>query len=235
MAVFRPMGIRNGLQATGGVQPGDLLVGGESVTPGAITTVGAGIWTAAAIASGIITRSGPVGGYTDTTDTATNILNALAGAAPAADVVPGTSWRMLFLNTVAQALTFAAGVGVRSGAGTLTVAASLWREYLWTVLNNLGPYTLTCVTTNGSAVVTFTLPSGQTGFPIGPAVNAVNIGPGMTVSGTGVTAGTRILSVQTGAGGVTGFTMDANATATGSASLLLSPTLQIDSLRSGTA
>ena len=135
MAAFRPMGIRNGLVATGGVMSGDLMIGGESISAGALTTVGAGTWLAAAIAAGIIRRTGPVGGYTDTTDTAANILTALAGNAQAADLAPGSSFRLLFINTVAFAFTFAAGAGVTVGTGTLDVAASLWREYLVTILN----------------------------------------------------------------------------------------------------
>ncbi len=234
MAIFRPAGVRNGLMAAGGIQPGDLSVAGESILAGALATAGAGTWTGALIATGIIRRTGPVGGYTDTTDTAANILAALAGSGAAADAVPGTSWRMLFINTVAQAMTYAGGIGVRSGTGTLDTTASLVHEYLWTILNNSPPVTLSCNTTNASAAVTFVFPSGVTGWPIGPAPNAINITSGMTISGTGVTAGTRVLQATQGPGGVTGVTMDANATATGVASLLFSPTLLIDSLRQST-
>lgn len=237
MPAARPLVSRGGVGNDGPVLPGDLLTAGENILTGALTTAGAGTWTAAMIASGIIRRTGPGGGYIDTTDTATNILAAIAGNAAAADVVPGTTWRMLFINTVAQAMTFAAGAGVVSGTGTLTVAASLTREYLWTVLNASPAVTLQSNTTNASAVVTFVLPAGMQSWPIGPAPNAVNITPGMTVSGTGITAGTTVLGVTQGQGGLTGITLSANATATsaaGGVALTFGPTLQIDALRAGT-
>jgi len=110
----------------------------------------------------------------------------------------------------------------------------LVHEYLMTVLNASPQITLTLNTTNGSPTTTFVFPSGTTAWPIGPSPIASNITPGMTVSGTGITAGTRVLSVQQGPGGITGVTLDANATATGSASIIFSPTILIDSLRQST-
>lgn len=222
--------------------PGDLIGGGESLSVAAsgLATVGAGTWTGALIANGLIRRTGPVAGYTDTTDTATNILAALAGNASAANVVQGTTFRSLFLNTVAQAMTFAAGIGVRAGLGTLDVAASLVREYLWTVLNSSAQQTLQSNTTNASAVLTFVLPSGMVALPMVASNGlggAAAITPGMTVSGTGITAGTRVLGVTQGQGGLVGVTLDANATATspaGGAAITFGPTIQIDSLRSST-
>lgn len=216
------------------IAPGDILGLGENILTGALATAGAGTWTGAAIASGMINRTGPVGAYTDTTDTATNILAALKGNSPGIDILPGTTFRMLLINTVAQALTFAAGAGVVTGTGTLNVAASLVREYLWTILNADGPYTLQSNTTNGNKVITFVLPPGMVAFPQGPAVNAINITPGMTVSGTGITAGTKVLGVTQGVGGVIGVTTDTNSTATGAAALTFGPTIQIDGLRSST-
>lgn len=213
------------------VLPGDILGEGESILAGALTTVGAGTWTGAMIATGIIRRTGPVGGYTDTTDTSENILAALRGNAPAggADVVPGTTFRLLFQNTVAQAMVLAAGTGVALGTGTTTTAASLVREYLFTVLNSTAQVLLNCATTNASAVVTFNLQPNQVSLPMG------TVTPGMTVSGTGITAGTTVLGVTMGVGGITGVTLSANATATTNpVSLTFSPTIQIDSLRSST-
>jgi hypothetical protein len=66
---------------------------------------------------------------------------------------------------------------------------------------------------------------------MGSDPRAVNITPGMTVSGTGITAGTRVLGVTQGQGGVTGVTLDANATATsaaGGVALTFLPTVQFD-------
>jgi len=222
--------------------PGDIIAQGEAIDAGALTTVGAGTWTGAMIATGIITRTGPVGGYTDTTDTAANILAALTGNVPAANVVPGTTFRLTFINTVAQAMTLAAGRGVTlgtNGSGVVNCAASLVREYLLTVLNGMPETTLNCNTTNASAVVTFVLPPGATSLPMtatpNPAVAPIT--PGMIVTGTGITAGTTVIGVTQGPGGITGVTLSANATATsaaGGVSLQFSPNIRIDGLRSST-
>jgi hypothetical protein len=220
------------------IYPGDLLAGGESLTAGAITVAGSSTWTAAAIATGIILRTGPAAGYTDTTDTAVNILNALAANTPQASVVPGTSFRMLLINTVAQALTFAAGVGVVVGLGTVNVAASLVREYLWTVLNTTPVQVVNSNTTNASPTVTFVLPNGAVSYPLlasnGPAAGALNITPGATVTGTGIAAGTTVVGLTLGQGGIIGVTLSQNATATGQAALTFGPTMRIDGIRSST-
>lgn len=226
----RPLVVTNGLSGEM-LQPGSLVAGGENVLAGALATVGAGTWTGALIANGIIYRTGPVGAYVDTTDTATAILTALAGNASGAEVQPGTTFRTTFINTVAFAMTFTAGVGVVAGTGTLNCAASLVREYLWTVKNTTPQVLVNCATTNASAVVTFNLPPGQSALPIGPAVNAVNITNGATVSGTGITAGTTVLGVTYGLGGITGVTLSANATATTNpVALTFGPTIQVDTL-----
>jgi hypothetical protein len=79
----------------------------------AITTVGAGTLTAAAIADGVITRSGPTAAYTDTTDTAVAIVAALLNAAV------GESGLVIIKNTVAFPQTLAAGVGVTLSGQTI--------------------------------------------------------------------------------------------------------------------
>lgn len=232
-----PMTQRGVEVAASPLNPGDLLAGGESILAGSISTAGAGTWNGAAIATGIIRRTGPGAGYTDTTDTAVNILAALAGNAPANPVKPGTSFRMLFLNTVAQAMTFAAGDGVVAGTGTLNCAASVWREYLFTVLNASPPVTVQSNTTNLSTTVTFVLPPNMASLPIGPNIPSWNITPGMGVTGTGIAAGTYVAGVTQGQGGIVGVTLSANATATSAAGgtpLVFGPRIQIDALRGGT-
>lgn len=236
MSILKPFGRKNGVPAED-LNPGDIMAGGENLTAGGIATVGSGTWTAAAIATGIIRRTGPGAGYTDTTDTAVNILSALAGNAPAAEVAPGTTFRMLFINTVAQAMTFAAGAGVVSGNGTLNCAASLVREYLWTVLNGSPPVSVNASFGNASTAVTFVLPSGMSALPIGPSPLAVNITPGMTVTGTNIAAGTTVVGVTQGQGGIIGVTLSQNtsgASASGGTALSFGPTLQIDGIRSST-
>lgn len=73
----------------------------------AITTAGAGTLTAAALAGGTITRSGPSAAYTDTTATATLIAEALPSPAAV-----GMSWIVRIRNTVAFAQTVTGGTGV---------------------------------------------------------------------------------------------------------------------------
>lgn len=218
------------------IMPGDILAGGESALAGALTTIGAGTWTGAQIATGIIYRTGPTGAYTDTTDTSTNIIAAFGGTP---DTVPGTSFRLLLQNSVAFALTFAAGVGCVAGNGVLNVAASTVREYLVTVLNSSQQQLMQCNTTNASAVVTFVLPPNAVAFPLvgsNGISGATTITPGMTVSGTGITAGTTVIGITQGQGGAVGVTLSANATATSSGGVALTflPTIKFDGLFSTT-
>lgn len=215
--------------------PGDLIAGGESITAGANATVEAGTWTGAQIATGIIRRSGSTGAYTDTTDTAANIITALKGSGSIADVVKGSSFRLLVQNTVAVALTLAAGTGVTLGTGVTTIAASLVREYLLTILNADGPYTVPCVLAATDKVITFILPQGYSAYPIGNNAGALNITPGMIVSGTGITAGTKVLGVTQGQGGIIGVTTDTNNASTQTnTALTFGPNILIDGLRSST-
>jgi hypothetical protein len=233
----RPL-VQRGNELSGGLfSPGDILGGGESLTAGAIATVGAGTLTGNAIATGIINRTGPTAGYTDTTDTAQNILLALAGNAPDNSSGPGTTFRLLFVNTVAFAMTFAVGVGVVAGGGVRDVAASTWREYLFTILNDTPQVSQLSQTTNASPTVTFVLQPGQTALTMGSNIPFVNITPGMIVTGTGIPANTTVLGIRQGQSGLIGVTLSANATATspvGGVSLIFGPTIRVDGLRSGT-
>lgn len=72
----------------------------------AISTVGAGTLTAAGLVGQVITRSGSVAAYTDTTDTATNIIAAM----PNTQI--GQSFIVEIKNTVAFAETITGGTGV---------------------------------------------------------------------------------------------------------------------------
>ena len=73
----------------------------------AITTVGAGTLTAAAINGGVITRSGSTAAYTDTTATAAQIVAGM----PAGRAV-GSTFLLIIKNTVAFAQTLSGGSGV---------------------------------------------------------------------------------------------------------------------------
>lgn len=237
MSAFRPTGMRNEVIDTQ-VMPGDVVIGGESLLNGALVTIGAGTLTGAIIATGIINRTGPTAGYTDTTDTATAILAALAGNSPGPVVEPGSTFRLRFINTVAFLMTLAAGTGVKLGAGsTLNAAASTWREYILTILNSSPAVTVNSSITNGSPALVFVLPPGMVALPIGPNPQAVNVTPGMTATSptAGIPANTTVLGVTYGQGGITGVTLSANATATvNPLSVTFSPTIQIDSIGSGT-
>lgn len=91
----------------------------------AITTIGAGTLTGAALVGGVITRSGSTADYTDTTDTAALIIAAL----PAGTAV-GTSWEVLIKNTVPFTETLAAGAGVTLSGQTVVPPNSTLRVLL---------------------------------------------------------------------------------------------------------
>jgi hypothetical protein len=219
------------------IAPGDLLGLGESLKAGAISTAGTGTWAAANIATGIINRTGPTAGYTDTTDTAANIITALSGNAPLPDGMAGQTFRMRFINTVAYNHTLAAGTGVLLGSGsTLNTGSSGWREYLFTILNDSPPVTVSGTLVSASATVTLALPAGMVALPIGPSPLAVNITAGMGINSgsAGLQSSTTVLGIQQGQGGLTGIVMNNTATASGTISLNFTPTIQIDSLGGGT-
>ena len=112
----------------------------------AITTVGAGTLTAAALVGGIITRSGSTAAYTDTTATAALIIAALpAGAAT------GYSWTVKIKNTVAFAETIAAGTTVTLTGQTIIPPNSVG-EFLLTMTS------ATAVSMVGIAMVPLTTP-----------------------------------------------------------------------------
>lgn len=81
----------------------------QGSTNTAITTVGNGTLTAAAIVGGLITRTGPVANYTDTTATASDILNAIN-----ATITPyvGYTFEVDIKNGTSFTETLAAGTGV---------------------------------------------------------------------------------------------------------------------------
>lgn len=118
------------VKATGAVTAAGAVRG--AVTDTALGTVGNGALSAAAMVGGIITRSGSTAAYTDTTDTAANIVAAI----PNAQV--GTSFDLTIINTVAFADTIAAGAGVTL-SGTTAVAASSWRRFVGTITNVAAP------------------------------------------------------------------------------------------------
>lgn len=222
MSLVTPM-VNDGGQVRAAVS-GDLFNSGEVVQSN--STAGSATLTAQQVIGGILNRTGPGGAYNDTTPAAAEIIAALmsngnyqgGGAYAANGVQTGTTFRFRHINTVAFIATLVAGAGV-SLAGVTANAASSFRDYLVTILNGTPPQNYACTTTNASAVVT-----GMT------ADQTKNITPGMAVSGTGIPGGATVLSVQPGVG----FTLSANATATGSlVALAFTPRVEFRGIGSG--
>lgn len=225
--------------------PGDQMAKGDNILGAQITTVGAGTWTGAAIANGIIRRTGPTGGFTDTTDTAANILTAIAGNASGTDLIPGCTFDLVVQNTVAFAHTFAAGTGVIAGTGTLNISASSVRKYIVTVLNTTPVQTFTMSFNSGQTNIYFgttlgsagSAPSPVTSFPLvgsNGTVGAVQITPGASVTGTGIQASTTVIGLIQGQAGIIGVTLSNTtnaATTNGSGNVItFGPSVQIDGL-----
>lgn len=103
-----------------------LAAGGLQTANTAITTVGAGTLTAAAIVTRLITRSGSVAAFTDTTDTAAAIVAALPNA------FIGQSFQIEIINNTNFAETVAAGTGVTLSGITVN-AGNSWLRMLVTL------------------------------------------------------------------------------------------------------
>lgn len=101
-----------------------------------ITTVGNGTLTAAAMLGGIITRTGPVAAYTDTTDTAANIIAAVGS------FNSGGTFLMNVKNATAFVQTLAAGTGVTLPL-TLVIGPFQEGQYYGTVGGTVGSPTIT--------------------------------------------------------------------------------------------
>lgn len=233
MAGARPLVISSMSSGGNALNIGDILLGGESYSAGANATVGAATLTGAQLVTGIIARTGSTGAYTDTTDTAANIIAALAGNGYAAETLQGSSFRCRILNTVAFIETLAAGTGVILGSGVTANAASSFRDYLFTILNPGPSYTVNSNTAT-SATVTFVIPNGQFALLVGPNPAAINISPGMSVTGSGVPAGATVLNVIYGQGGITGVLLSAATTTTlANTPLVFGPSVRVDGIGSG--
>lgn len=214
----------------GELRPGDSFA--TSKIFNTIATVGAGIWTGTAIAGGIIRRTGPTAAFIDTTDTAQNIMTALRGNSPAPISMNGLSIELYFANTVAFAHTFAAGRGVIAGTlgGSLNVAASQTKDYLITIKNDTPEITMPMTVVSGGTV-NFVLPPGMTAFKLGPAPDAIQITPGMSVTGVGstVTAGTVVTGLRYGQGGIIGVVCS-TAISGANTALIFSPTIEFNNV-----
>ena len=118
----------------------------------ALTTVGNGTITGAALKGQIITRSGPTGAFTDTTDTATNILAAFPGLA--GTVTDPITFQVKYINTTAYTATLAADASVtlnkNTGVADLTVATNTVATLLITLAPAAGAVTVTVIIRNAA-------------------------------------------------------------------------------------
>ena len=107
-----------------------------------LTTVGNGTLLVAALAGQYITRSGPTGAFTDTTDSLANFLAYFRGMY---NVTEAIQWICEYNNTTAYIATLAAGAGATISANpgaTLAIPAGAVAEILVSFLP-VGAGTLT--------------------------------------------------------------------------------------------
>lgn len=178
-----------------------------------IATAGDGAISAAALLSGIINRTGPGGAYADTLPPAADVL----AAAP--QLNQGDSFSLIIRNTVAFANTITTNTGMVLGSNT-AIAASLVREFLFTVLSVGASQIFSADTVNADATITGLTPT-----------QAATLSPGMGVTGTGIPASTTVIGVNSTLGTVE---LSANATATGTVALTFFPRIQVEGVRSST-
>lgn len=207
--------------------PGDLIAAGESVGAGPTADANSTL-TAAMIAAGIINRTGMTAGRTDTTDTADNVLNALAGNDFDRNQLAGCSFRFEYIQNQAFATTWAHGRGWVAGSGTLNVSASKIRTFLCRILN----------ATKEAAVPNATTHNGTKAIELATPQPAGTITPGMLITGAGITAGTKVVGVTYGdatnrgnTDKICAITTDTNSTADASGvALTFSPVIEINGL-----
>ena len=93
---------------------------------GTLTTVGAGALLSAAIAGGLVLRTGPTAAFIDTTDTGTQ----LAAAIP--NIGIGQSFELTYQNSSYSVATLTGGTGVGGAATFGTVGPGSWATFLLT-------------------------------------------------------------------------------------------------------
>lgn len=153
----------------------------------AISTVGAGVLTAAAINGKIISRTGTqTAAFSDATDTATAILAMI----PSASQVIGESFVVRVENNTAWPETIAGGTGVTVSVIT-TLPANSWAEYL---------LTFTAITIPTATLVGFE----QGYFPSVGTFTALTGGGPVTVANAAFTAGSSVTITLKTVGGTVG-------------------------------
>ena len=110
------------------------LLGGNNPVATALTTVGAGTITAAGVAGGVTLRSGSTAAFTDTTDTAANIIASRWPNSAALN----SSFNYTYVNNTVAPATLTGGTGV-TVSGATVVPPNSWVRYLvtYTAANTL--------------------------------------------------------------------------------------------------
>lgn len=207
----RPAIFKDG-QMISALATGPLL---DQIGIGTNSTAASTTITVANISQGILNRTGPGAGFTDTWPDANSIIAAMENPEV------GDSWGLWYRNSVAFALTFAAGVGIVSGIGTLDIAASSTRLYRLTLLSTKPSVIVVASTTNANAILTNIRDA-----------DIKNVMPGMGATGTGIGASNIVLGAALGATVDAGtITMSVNQTATAdNIAVTFFPRVRVDSL-----
>lgn len=156
-----------------------------SVVPSstALTTVGAGTITAAGINGGFTTRSGSTAAFTDTTDTAANII---AGQPGLVNKI-GTAFSYTYVNNTVAVATLTGGTGI-TVSGITAVPANSWAQYLIT-------YT---------AAGTITMVGVEQGYFPSVGTFTANGASAVTVANAAFTAGSSVIITLKTVGGTVG-------------------------------
>lgn len=178
--------------------------GSTSLVFTALNTVGNGTVTAAAIFGKAVNRGGAQTGtpFTDTTDTAANIIAAL----PSGQQVVGTAFQWSYVNNTNAVATLQGGTGV-TVSGVTTLQANSYARYIVTYS---AAATVTIVGIEyGNFISTGTfVATGTTPVSVSNTVVTVGSDIGMTLKTVGGTVGSPGLKTITPG---TGFTVASTA------------------------
>lgn len=160
--------------------------------------------TAAQMINGAILRSGPTAAFSDTTDTATNILAALPGAAI------GTAFTLTIVNSTAYAETIVAGSGVTLAGSTVLPELSAL-SFVGQVTDVSTP----AVTLTGLAALPSLTSAGNIAVPGNETVGGtLGVTGNATVGGTlGVTGAATLSDTLAASGNISGAAFAATAAA----------------------
>lgn len=148
----------------------------------ALTTVGAGTITAAGFNAGVTARSGATSAFTDTTDTAANLV-----AGVSALIADNSAVEWTYVNNTVAPATLAGGVGVTISGQTI-IPANSWATYL-VFRTSATAVVLTCI--------------GQGYFPKTGTFIANGATP-VTVTDAAITAGSAVTITLKTVGGTVG-------------------------------